>query len=134
LGAVFALFLLGATTTKDFADVEGDRATGSLTLPVRYGAQQAALVIAPFFVLPWWLLPLGTQVPRPGAGAGPVLSAAWPAMLILAVGLTAAGAWVAHALLRDPDSLSAIENHPAWTGMYALALAAHLGLVLAYAL
>jgi len=134
LGAVFALFLLGATTTKDFADVDGDRVTGSLTLPVRVGAQRAAQLIAPFFVLPWWVPPLGTLVPRLGAGAGPVLSAAWLAMLILALGLTAAGAWVAHSLLRDPDSLSAMENHPAWTGMYALAVAAHFGLVLAYAL
>ena len=26
IGAIFGLFLLGATTTKDFADMEGDRA------------------------------------------------------------------------------------------------------------
>ncbi|MGH9771950.1 MAG: UbiA prenyltransferase family protein, partial [Candidatus Acidiferrales bacterium] len=31
IGLIFFLFLAGATTTKDFADVEGDRAAGCLT-------------------------------------------------------------------------------------------------------
>lgn len=133
LGAVFALFLLGATTSKDFADVAGDRATGCLTLPVRYGPQRAAEIIAPFFVLPWWLLPLGTLIPVPGAGV-PLLSAGGPELLILAAVLTASGAWVAGLILRDPSSIGVAENHPAWTGMVVLALLAHLGLVLVYAL
>src|SRR5205814_3958624 len=35
IGAIFGLFLLGATTTKDFADMEGDRQGGCRTLPIR---------------------------------------------------------------------------------------------------
>ena len=36
IGAIFGLFLLGATTTKDFADMEGDRLGGCRTLPIQY--------------------------------------------------------------------------------------------------
>ena len=39
IGGVFALFLLGATSTKDFSDMEGDRAHGCITLPVRFGVR-----------------------------------------------------------------------------------------------
>ena len=41
IGGVFALFLLGATSTKDFSDMEGDRAHGCITLPdpLRRGAR-----------------------------------------------------------------------------------------------
>ena len=52
IGAIFGLFLLGAATTKDFADIEGDRAGGCQTLPIVYGVKTAAWIIAPFFVLP----------------------------------------------------------------------------------
>ena len=34
IGAIFGLFLLGAASTKDFADIEGDRAGGCRTLPI----------------------------------------------------------------------------------------------------
>ena len=52
IGGIFALFLLGATSTKDFSDMEGDRAHGCITLPVRFGVARAAKMMAPFFVLP----------------------------------------------------------------------------------
>lgn len=133
LGTVFTLFLLGATTTKDFADVEGDRANGCLTLPVRYGAKRAAWIIAPFFVLPWWLLPLGTQISAPGGHGAHLLSAGLPAMLVLAAVLAVWGASVVDSVLRDPEDIGAVENHPAWKSMYSMALMAHLGLVAAYA-
>lgn len=42
LGAVVALFLLGASVTKDFADMEGDRAHGIGTQPARLGLTRAA--------------------------------------------------------------------------------------------
>ena len=35
IGGVFGLFLIGAASTKDFADMEGDRAGGCKTLPIR---------------------------------------------------------------------------------------------------
>src|SRR6185436_5609300 len=37
IGAIFGLFLLGASTTKDFADMEGDARGGCRTLPIMYG-------------------------------------------------------------------------------------------------
>ena len=59
IGAIFGLFVLGASTTKDFADIEGDRAGGCQTLPILYGVKKAAWIIAPFFVLPFVLIPIG---------------------------------------------------------------------------
>ena len=38
--AIFGLFLVGAASTKDFADIEGDRAGGCKTLPILYGARR----------------------------------------------------------------------------------------------
>ena len=53
IGAIFGLFLLGATTTKDFADMEGDRRGGCRTLPIQYGVSRAAWMISPSFVIPF---------------------------------------------------------------------------------
>ena len=43
--------------------MEGDRAHGCITLPVRFGVARAAKIMAPFFVLPWLLIPLFTWLP-----------------------------------------------------------------------
>ena len=51
LGSIFMLFLVGAASTKDFADIEGDRAGGCHTLPIDYGVKMATWIMAPFFVL-----------------------------------------------------------------------------------
>ena len=59
IGAIFGLFLLGATTTKDFADMEGDRRGGCRTLPIQYGVRRAAWMISPSFVVPFLMIPLG---------------------------------------------------------------------------
>jgi hypothetical protein len=48
IGGIFGLFLLGAASTKDFADIEGARAGGCRTLPIAYGVKAAAWIIAPF--------------------------------------------------------------------------------------
>src|ERR1700694_1787649 len=42
IGGIFALFLLGAISTKDFSDMKGDRAHGWLTLPLRFGGRRGA--------------------------------------------------------------------------------------------
>lgn len=133
LGSVFALFLLGATTSKDFADLEGDRRAGCHTLPVRVGPRRAAAGIAPFFVLPWFLLPIGALLPDPSGLHARLLSAPVGSLSVLALVLAAWGAAVAGSILRDPGALVGRENHPAWTSMYAMAVATHVGIVLAYA-
>src|SRR5262245_906125 len=57
LGLVPGLFVLGAATTKDFADVEGDRRGDCRTLPVVLGVRRAALRTAPFLCVPFLLYP-----------------------------------------------------------------------------
>lgn len=125
LGGVFFLFLLGATTTKDFADVEGDAAAGVRNLPVRLGAAAATRRIAPFFVVPWLLLPLGAVLP------GPILSPPLAPLAVLGVALAGYGAWVVRLLVKDAESLRG-ENHPAWTHMYVLMMTAQVGSGIVY--
>ncbi|MCC7137829.1 MAG: UbiA family prenyltransferase [Planctomycetes bacterium] len=126
LGLVPGLFVLGAATTKDFADVDGDRAHGCRTLPVVLGAERAARVVAPFLVAPFVLYPLLSLA---GLLARPFV--AWAAVGTL---LGAGGAWTARALLADPRSLATERNHPAWRGMYLLMVANQLAVLAVYAL
>lgn len=57
-GSVLYLYLLGAATSKDFADEAGDRAAGVRTLVVEYGAKKAAWMSLPFAFSPIFLVPL----------------------------------------------------------------------------
>lgn len=132
LGAIFFFFLLGATSTKDFSDMEGDRLGGCRTLPIVYGPVKAAWMIAPSFVLPWLLLPLGVLLPD-GAG-GRLLTGSVPLLVGLGFGLTLWGCYVVYLILRNPKELAYTENHPSWTEMYAIMMAAQVGLGLAYLL
>src|SRR5487761_18786 len=75
IGLIFFFFLVGATTTKDFADIEGDRAAGCLTLPVKYGVPASIRIISPFFVLPWGVMALGVWLK--------ILTGNGPATLVL---------------------------------------------------
>jgi 4-hydroxybenzoate polyprenyltransferase len=127
IGGVFALFLLGATSTKDFSDMEGDRAHGCITLPVRFGVARAARIMAPFFVVPWLLIPVLTRVHGDARLTG---NAAF--LTALGLALAAWGAYTARLLLSDPDSLASTENHPAWTHMYLMMMAAQIGFAVGY--
>ncbi len=127
IGGIFALFLLGATSTKDFSDMEGDRAHGCITLPVRFGVGRAARIMAPFFVVPWLLIPVFVWLPGGWRLTGN------PAFLtVLGLLLAAWGAYTARLLLRNPEELATTENHPAWTHMYLMVMAAQAGFALAY--
>jgi 4-hydroxybenzoate polyprenyltransferase len=128
IGLVMGLFLIGATTTKDFADVQGDAAYGVKTLPVVYGAEKAAKVVAPFLVLPFLLLPLGVGLSR----WYPVLTGQPVDLIMLGVICTLWGAHIAARILGDPDSLTQTENHPAWRHMYYLMIFIQVGFVVAY--
>lgn len=127
IGGVFALFLLGATSTKDFSDMEGDRAHGCITLPVRFGVARAARMMAPFFVLPWLLIPLFAWLPGEWQ-----LTGNRPLLTVLGFALAAWGAYTARLLLADPESLARTENHPAWTHMYLMLMTAQTGFAVAY--
>ncbi len=132
IGAVFALFLLGASSTKDFSDMRGDAASGVRTLPVTLGVRRAAWRIAPSFVLPWLLIPLGTVLPDPADPSLRLLTGN-PAVLVgLGLGLAAWGIYTCTLLLRDPEALARTENHPSWTHMYMMMMVAQVGFAAAY--
>jgi 4-hydroxybenzoate polyprenyltransferase len=126
LGVVPGLFVLGAATTKDFADVDGDRAGGCRTLPVVLGARRAARLTAPFLALPFLLYVAFSAL---GILARPL--AAW---IVLAVALASLGAFTARLLVSAPERLATERNHPAWRAMYLLMLANQIGVLLVYAL
>lgn len=132
IGLVFFLFLLGAASTKDFADIEGDRAGGCQTLPILYGVKRAAWMISPSFVLPWVLIPLGTYLPDPQNPAHPILTGNPWLLTGLGVLLTVWGAYTVYLLVRDPASLTQTENHPSWKHMYMMMMAGQIGFALAY--
>ena len=125
IGGIFMFFLMGATSTKDFADIDGDRAAGCLTLPVRYGPIQTARLIAPFFILPWTLLPLGVVTRY--LSANPALVSALGLVLVLW------GTYVAYLINRNPTAMvTQGENHPSWRQMYWMMMTGHIGLGLIY--
>lgn len=129
IGSCFFFFLLGAASTKDFSDLEGDRFGGCYTLPMRYGVRTAAKLIAPSFVLPWLLIPLGLMIKVDGH---PILTGNPTLLLLLCLSLTAWGSYTIYLILRDPDALSTVENHPSWKHMYLMMLWAQIGFALAY--
>jgi 4-hydroxybenzoate polyprenyltransferase len=126
LGAIFGLFLLGATTTKDFADMDGDRKGGCRTLPIQFGVRKAAWMISPSFVLPFLMIPVG-------AWTGILTGNFW---LLQALGafMTAYGLYVCYLMLRRPDDLAVEANHVSWAHMYRMMFVAQIGFALAYLL
>lgn len=132
IGSFFGIFLLGASSTKDFSDAEGDRAGGCETLPVKYGNRRAVAMISPFFVLPWILLAVLAWVPDPGDPSRRLLSGNPWLLTLLGAVLTAWGAYTVHLLRRNPDELATTENHPSWTHMYLMLMCAQVGFAAAY--
>jgi len=126
IGTIFGLFVLGASSTKDFADIEGDRADGCRTLPIVYGVGRAAWMIAPFFVLPFALIPVGVWTG--------VLTGNRTLLLVLGPALVLYGLYTTYLLVRRPEELAATENHPSWTHMYMMMMVAQVGFALAYVL
>ena len=126
IGAIFGLFLLGATTTKDFADMEGDTRGGCRTLPIQYGVRRAAWMISPSFVVPFLMIPAG-------AWAG-ILTGNFYLLQLLGVVMTAYGVYVCYLMLRRPEDLAVEENHVSWAHMYRMMFVAQIGFALAYLL
>ena len=126
IGGIFGLFLLGASTTKDFSDMEGDRADGCRTLPIIYGVRRAAWMISPSFILPFMLINVGVLT---GILTG-------NALLLHALGITMTlyGAYVLYLMLRRPEELAVDANHVSWAHMYRMMFVAQVGFALAYVL
>jgi 4-hydroxybenzoate polyprenyltransferase len=126
IGAIFGLFLLGATTTKDFADMEGDRRGGCRTLPIQYGVRRAAWMISPSFVVPFLMI-------NAGAALG-ILTGSGLLLQILGAVMTVYGIYVLYLMLRRPEDLAVEENHVSWAHMYRMMFVAQIGFALAYLL
>jgi geranylgeranylglycerol-phosphate geranylgeranyltransferase len=124
IGSIFGLFLLGAASTKDFADIEGDKAGGCETLPILYGVRKAAYLIAPFFVLPFILIPVGVWTG--------ILTGNATLLMILGPALIVYGIYTVYLLVRRPEELATTENHPSWTHMYRMMMLAQIGFALSY--
>jgi 4-hydroxybenzoate polyprenyltransferase len=124
IGAIFGLFLVGASTTKDFADMEGDRLGGCRTLPILHGVRTAAWMISPSFVLPFLMINGGVAA---GILTGnPLLLHALGAMM------TAYGVYVCYLMLRRPEELAIDANHVSWAHMYRMMFVAQIGFAVAY--
>ncbi len=132
IGFIFFLFLLGASTTKDFSDMEGDRAGGCRTLPIRYGVRRSAWMIAPFFVLPWLLLPAGALIENPFDPGEPILTGHGTVLIGLGAALSLWGVWVCWLILKKPEELAEVENHVSWRHMYLMMMTAQIGFAVAY--
>ena len=126
IGAIFGLFLLGATTTKDFADMDGDRRGGCRTLPIQYGVRRAAWMISPSFVIPWLMIPLGAWLD--------ILTGNFLLLQALGIVMTIYGLYVLYLMLRRPEELAVEENHVSWAHMYRMMFVAQIGFALAYLL
>lgn len=124
VGAIFGLFLLGASTTKDFADMKGDLAGGCITLPIKYGPKKAAWMISPFFVFPFLLIPVGVYT-------GHLTGVPWM-LYTVGFGLAAWGAYTVSLILRDPEALARTENHISWRHMYMMMFAAQIAFMASY--
>ena len=126
IGGIFGLFLLGASTTKDFADMEGDRLGGCRTLPIIYGVRRAAWMISPSFVVPFLLINVGVLTRRPDG----------PSLLLHALGgvMTIYGVYVCYLMLRRPEDLAVEENHVSWAHMYRMMFVLQIGFAVVYLL
>jgi hypothetical protein len=91
-------------------------------------------MIAPFFVLPWMLIPVGAWVRDPLAPQHTILTGDPVLLTLLGVILALWGAYTVWLLVRNPDELTATENHPSWRHMYLMMMFAQIGFAAAYVL
>ncbi len=124
VGMIFGLYVVGAATTKDFSDMEGDAQGGCRTLPIVFGVERSAKIIAPFFVFPFLLMAVG-------AATG-VLSGSRAVLTAAGVLLAAWGVYVAYLVLRHPEELTLEANHVSWKHMYLMMVAGQIAFAVAY--
>ncbi len=121
VSAFFFFFLLGASGTKDFTDIEGDMKYGMRTLPVYYGPEKAARMISYFFVVPYITIPIAVA-----------LNVLPPTTLVVTL-LVIWGVYVGQKLQRfsfHPEE--GFENSGVWVHMYMMMIVAELALALSF--
>ena len=121
IGLLFGIYLMGAVTTKDFTDIEGDRKYGMNTLPVVLGMKGSILFSAPFFVIPFVLIPLGIW-------RGLLI----PETMIISVFIVW-GVYIIFLLTYNADDVDTrFENSPVWKHMYMMLVAMQLAFCAVY--
>lgn len=120
IGFIFALYLIGAATTKDFSDIKGDKQFGIRTLPVIYSPEKAARIISPFFFLPFMLIPVGVAM-------NIIRFTALPLVLLSVWGL-----FTARLIMKKPQGLTLEKNHISWKHMYLILIVGQIGFAIAY--
>jgi 4-hydroxybenzoate polyprenyltransferase len=126
LAGASGLFVLGAASTKDYADMQGDREGGCITLPLKFGVERSVNMIAPFLVVPWLVVAVAAAL---GHLSGNHFVLFWGGLLLGAVGLR-----TVRLLVRDPQALTGKSTHPSWVLMYLLMVFSQVTAALAYAL
>jgi 4-hydroxybenzoate polyprenyltransferase len=129
LGGVFFCYVLGAAPTKDFADMEGDRAGGAGSLPIRFGPTAAARIIAPFLCLPGLLLAL---LPRISVAGRPLLAMPPLPSLLAGIAIGVHGLWVARHLVTAGPDLVVKGERRSWRHMYLLMMELQLAAATLY--
>jgi 4-hydroxybenzoate polyprenyltransferase len=121
---IFGIYIIGAASTKDFSDIEGDKKGGCITIPVKYGIEKSTRIIAPFLVLPFLLFPVGALL---GILTGYKI-------LLIAYGIFLAvyGVYISKLLISDPKNLATETNHISWKHMYLQMVVAQLGAIIVY--
>lgn len=130
LGGVFFLFILGAASTKDFSDMDGDRQGGVETLPIRFGARRAAQLMAPFYILPWLVF---AALPHLEVDGVRLLSVDPPSGTVLGLFLAAHGAVTAILMVRNAhDLVDDRRGRAMWVNLYVLMMEAQVGVAVLY--
>jgi len=105
IGAVATTFLIGGMSTKDIADSEADKTTGTHTLINTIGIKQTALVCLPFMLFPFLFIPMFTYSKL-------LESHLWVLSFFAFISL-----FIFFLMLRDEESKT-LENVHSWSIMY----------------
>jgi 4-hydroxybenzoate polyprenyltransferase len=122
MGLIMSVFIFGTITSKDFTDIDGDKAFGMRTIPVVYGLKKAALFTAMFFVLPFFLIPvlmyMHYLIPQTFIMT---VMVAWGIYVLILIN---------EAVHKKEDKV--LENSPVWKHMYLMLLALQLEFLTIY--
>jgi len=76
-------------------------------------------------------MPLGAWTPDPWSEHH-ILTGNPYVLTALGLALAAWGVYTVRLILADPQALAEVENHPSWTHMYLMMMAAQVGFAVAY--
>ena len=76
--------------------------------------------------------PLGASLPDPLSPGNRILTGNATFLSVFGLALVVWGAYTVWLIVRNPDELTATENHPSWRHMYLMMMAAQVGFAVAY--